>query len=348
MQQHTMILTSSGSRTRNRFMSSFGLFLLLLIGHVCPIVSFAEARQTKQKNDTVATIENAPNATGEDTPVVKSIPEPDPPITTKDEVVPSARPSAAPTKPPTEATKEALPTMAPSSAPSAAPTNPPTEAKKEALPTMAPSGAPSAAPTKPPTKEDKDARPDEGSDEGNNNQGENGASDDSAACNVVKSCQECKDLAKIVADEVDSTKTCAWTNEQCTLFEKNYDIGEIRCEGDSPPSPSVVSDDNDILMNRPGQMIFGAMVILVFLCIVVRKLMQRNSTGNVMRHHINNNNASYGKYQGVYVIVFFVSLYNLSVCAIIWIDLFITASYRLNVYFLLKITCCHPFPIPLF
>jgi hypothetical protein len=289
MQQHSMMLTSSGSRTRNRFISSFGLFLLLLIGSVCPIVSFAETRQTKQKNDTVATIENAPNATGEDAPVDKSLPEPDPPKT-KDVVVLSARPSAAPIPSPTREEEEALPSTAPTSTPSKTPTNSPTEAKKDAI-------------------------PDKGSDEGNNNQGENGASDDSAACNVGKSCQECKDLAKTVAEEVDSTETCAWTNEQCTLIEKDDDNGEIRCEGDSPPSPSVVSDEDDIFMNRPGQMIFGAVVILVFSCIVVRKLMQRNSTGNVMRHHINNNNASYGKYQGVYVIVFLCfSAYFVCVC----------------------------------
>jgi hypothetical protein len=191
----------------------------------------------------------------------------------------SSAPSASPAVKMSPATT-ASPTRKETPAPSPAPTEKESPAPSPA-PTEKDSPAPSPAPSKksidPPTK--TNVEPEPPTDEG-----------DLEACSRAKNCTECKEMATSLATEDGYTKTCVWKDGTCQLVGK---VGALPllCDIDSPP----VDSEESLFLNRPGQAVFGGLVVLVFVCILLRRYMKRSANARV------NNTMNYGKYQGVYV-----------------------------------------------
>jgi hypothetical protein len=250
-------------------------------------------------------IESPVESTPTDPPIespVESMPT-DPPIESPVESMPTdppiespvkSKPTDSPTAPPVEPKATKPPTAPPvKSKPTDSPTAPPVEPKATKPPTAPPvkskpTDSPTAPPvepkaTKPPTAPPVKSKPPTDSPT-------KAPLDDGGACTPARTCTECKDLAASLATEDGSTKTCVWKDGSCQLGDK-AGAAPILCDNDPPTDNS----EDSLFLNRPGQAVFGGLVVLVFVCILLRRYMKRSTTARV------GNTVNYGKYQGVYV-----------------------------------------------
>jgi hypothetical protein len=121
--------------------------------------------------------------------------------------------------------------------------------------------------------------------------------DDPIACSPAKSCTECKDLAKTLSEEQDSTTTCSWEDNNCHITDKSNESKQ--CANEHVPNNSELENNDPLFANIPGHVIFGVLFLVVSFGIMIRRIRKSNIFARNSSYVQKNNTSNYGKYEGV-------------------------------------------------